>query len=70
MSWGGCDDLFTGFTFEFPLTDDGAMYLLNEDDNSVIQDNEYGIVYEAVFKSESKDKIDKIKMLWETMEDE
>lgn len=54
------DDLFTGF-------DDGDVFnsILDENDKSTIDDNDYGIIYEAVFKSEDKSKIEKIQKEWE-----
>ena len=60
-------DLFTGFDFDFSEFEGE---ILNEKDNSVITDNDDGVIYEAVFKSENKSKIDKIKELWEGLADE
>ena len=59
------DDLFTGF-------EDGDIFntVLNEADNSVIEDNDYGVIYEAVFKSEDEGKIQKIKEAWEKISGE
>lgn len=59
-------DLFTGFDFDnIPSLD-----VLNEKDNDVIDENEEGVTYEAVFRSMNKDKIDRIKEMWDAMEDE
>lgn len=59
-------DLFTGFDFDnIPSLD-----ILNEKDNDVIDENEEGVTYEAVFRSMNKDKIDRIKEMWDAMEDE
>lgn len=60
------EDFFTGFDFGDILNFD----VLNEDDNSIIEDNENGVTYEIVFRSENKDKIEKIKTMWETIENE
>mgnify|MGYP002525861623 CR=1 FL=1 len=59
-------DLFTGFTFD-ELED---LKILDEKDNSLIQENTYGNIYEVVFKSEDEAKIDRIQKLWEEMSDE
>lgn len=58
------DDLFTGF-------EDAENFesILDEKDKSVIDDNEYGVMYEAVFRSEDAGKIERIKELWETLEE-
>ena len=58
-------DLFTGFD-----TSDFFDDTLDESDNSVISNNESGVVYEVVFKSESADKIDRIREAWEKMDNE
>ena len=59
-------DLFTGFDFD----DLPSMQVMDEKDNDVIDENEDGVTYEAVFRSMNKCKIDKIKEIWETLEDE
>lgn len=59
-------DIFTGFTFD-EMED---LKLLDEKDNSIIQDNEFGNIYEVVFKSEDEAKIDKIQKIWEEMDNE
>ena len=56
---------FTGFDMD--LKDFG---LLDETDSTPITDNDDGLTYEVVFRSENKDKIEKIKMLWDNLEDE
>lgn len=58
-------DWFTGFDMD--LKDFG---LLDEKDNTPVTDNEDGLTYEVVFRSENKDKIEKIKMLWDNLDDE
>lgn len=59
----GLDDLFTGFDLEGIFDAD----VLNENENSAIEENEYGVAYEAVFRSMDKSKIEQIKLLWEEM---
>lgn len=59
-------DLFTGFDFD----NISSLDVLNEKDNDVIDENEEGVTYEAVFRSMNKDKIDRIKEMWDAMEDE
>lgn len=48
----------------------GGAEILNERDNSLITDNDFGTMYEVVLRSESKSKIDRIKELWETLSDD
>lgn len=62
----GFDDIYTGFSIE----DIDELNLLDEKDNSIITNNEYGNIYEVVFKSEDESKIDKIQKLWEELNDE
>lgn len=62
----GLDDLFTGFD----LSGLDNMTVLDEKENSVIEDNEYGLTYEVVLRSEDKAKIEKIKAVWDAMENE
>ena len=62
----GLDDLFTGFD----LSELDNMKVLDEKENSVIEDNEYGLTYEVVLRSEDKAKIEKIKAVWDAMENE
>jgi len=57
------DDLFTGFEFS-----DIFDYTMDEKDNDAILDNEEGIIYEAVFKSEDEEKIKRIKEAWENLQ--
>lgn len=57
-------DLFTGFDIaELPEMD---VFAENGKDNKLTAD-EVGAMYEVVFKSESKEKIDRIKAVWEEM---
>lgn len=60
------EDLFTGFDFEKILDLD----VLNESDNSTIEENESGVTYEIVIRSSDKTKIEKIKKIWEEMSDD
>lgn len=53
-------DLFTGFD-ESDLFDN----VLDENDRDAVLENDVGVVYEIVFKSEDKSKIDKIIAEWE-----
>lgn len=55
-------DLFTGFDVG-DLFDD----TLDESDASPVTDNDIGVVYEVVFKSEDPGKIDRIWEIWETV---
>lgn len=59
------DDLFTGFDIS-EIFDNS----IDEAYNSILQENTAGVVYEVVFKSESAEKIDKIRELWEKIDDE
>lgn len=58
-------DLFTGFEL-------GGVFdsTLDESDKATIENNEYGVIYEAVFKSDSKEKLEKLQKIWEGMQDE
>lgn len=58
-------DWFTGFDFDLKDFD-----VLDEKDSTPITDNEDGLTYEVVFRSESKEKIEKIKLIWDEMADE
>lgn len=57
---------YTGFTFQ----DLEQLSLLDEKDNSIIESNMFGNIYEVVFKSEDEEKIDRIQKIWEEMENE
>ena len=59
------DDLFTGFDISETFNE-----LLDEKDNSVIEENTDGVVWRAVFESENKSKIEKINELWEGLDGE
>lgn len=54
-------DMFTGFD----LGDIMNLDILNEKDNEPLENNEYGTMYEIVFRSEDKKKIEEIKDAWE-----
>lgn len=59
------DDMFTGFDMS-ELFDD----TLDEAVKSVLAENEAGVVYEIVFKSEDAEKIDRIREAWEKISNE
>ena len=59
------DDLFTGFDISETFSE-----LLDEKDNSVMEENTDGVVWRAVFESENKSKIEKINELWEGLDGE
>lgn len=54
-------ELYTGFDY----TNFSDAMVLDEGNNGVVKDNSDGVYYEVVFKSDSKEKIEKIKELWE-----
>jgi hypothetical protein len=56
-------DLFTGFDFG----DLDGLDVLNEKDNSAVEDNEDGVTYEVVCRSMSRERVEKIQKLWEEM---
>ena len=60
------EDLFTGFD----LSNFSDLGIMDEKDNSVIENNKDGLMYEVVFRSANKDKIDSIKLIWDGMDDE
>lgn len=56
------DDIFTGF-------DLGSIgEELKENELDALKENEYGLQYEIKFQSDNKEKIEKIKELWEGMD--
>ena len=59
------EDLFTGFEL-------GGLFdnTLDESDKAAIENNDFGVMYEAVFKSDSKEKLDKLQKVWEDMQNE
>ena len=59
------DDLFTGFDVSELFND-----TLDEVCREVLENNEAGVIYEVVFKSESAARIDRIREIWETMDNE
>lgn len=59
------EDLFTGFETS-ELFDD----TLDEAVNAILAENEPGVVYEVVFKSEDAEKIDRIREAWEKIVNE
>ena len=54
-------DMFTGF--DLPKLE--GLGVLDETDNAVIEENEYGVTYEIVIRSEDKEKIAEIKKIWD-----
>lgn len=59
-------ELYTGFEYT-SFADAGE---LDEGKNGVITENTDGVYYEVVFKSENKEKIERIKEIWESLDDE
>lgn len=61
----GDDSLFTGFEL-------GGLFdnTLDESDKAAVENNEFGVMYEAVFKSDSKEKLERLQKYWEDMQDE
>lgn len=59
------DDLFTGFDTS-EIFDDS----LDETVNKVLTENEAGVIYEIVFKSEHPERIERIREVWEAMGNE
>jgi len=59
------DDLFTGFDVSDFFND-----TLDETANAVITENETGVIYEVVFKSEDEGKIARIREAWEKIANE
>lgn len=59
------DALFTGFEL-------GGLFdnTLDESDKAAVENNEFGVMYEAVFKSDSKEKLEQLQNYWEGMQDE
>lgn len=59
------EDLFTGFEL-------GGLFdnTLDESDKATIENNDIGVMYEAVFKSDSKEKLDRLQKIWEDMQNE
>lgn len=62
---GISDGLFTGFEFG-----DIFDHTLDESDRSAIDGNVFGVMYEATFRSEDPDKIQKLQEIWDGMNDE
>ena len=62
----GIDDaLYTGFEI-------GGVFdnTLDENEKTTVDANEYGVMYEATLRSESKEKIEKIQKIWDEMQNE
>lgn len=60
----GLDDIFTGF-------EEGDVFndLLDESDNSVLEENEYGVEYSITFKSCNREDIDAAISSWKGLFD-
>lgn len=58
------DDFFTGFELG------GLFDFLDEGENAPVEDNQAGVIYEVVFKSEDKEKISEILDQWKMIADE
>lgn len=56
-------DWFTGFDFG----DLDGLDVLNEKDNSAVEDNEDGVTYEVVCRSMNRERVEKIQKIWEEM---
>ena len=59
------DDIFTGFE-GFDL--DGEV--LNEKESKLLNDDDFETMYEVVFRSPDSAKIERIKHLWEEIDEE
>ena len=57
------DDLFTGFDLG-GLFDD----VLDENDNTPIEENTAGVTYEITARSESREKIEELQRVWDEMQ--
>lgn len=59
------DNLFTGFEL-------GDLFdnTLDESDKTTVNENEFGVMYEATFRSESKEQIEKLQSIWDKMQNE
>lgn len=62
----GLEDFFTGFNMDGLM--DGSMEL-DESDNSPLLDNEEGVMFEVTFRSMDSTKIDRIKEMWESLDE-
>lgn len=56
-------DWFTGFDF----AELDGLDVLNEKDNSAVEDNEDGVTYEVVCRSMNRERVEKIQKIWEEM---
>ena len=56
-------DVFTGFDLG-DIFDD----TLDESDNTPVEENESGVTYEIVVRSSDREKIERLKSLWEQVE--
>jgi hypothetical protein len=56
-------DIFTGFEKSELFEDIKIVEVLDEEDNSVLDDNKSGVIYEVSFKTQNRKLIEKIKEL-------
>lgn len=56
------DDLFTGF-----VTSDLFSDILDENDNSVLEDNDKGVTYEVVYKTQSRERAEEARGLCDAL---
>ena len=59
------DDIFTGFELGGIFDD-----TLDENDNKPVEENERGVTYEIVVRSEDRKKIERLQELWEQVQNE
>ena len=59
------DDIFTGFELGGIFDD-----TLDENDNKPVEENEKGVTYEIVVRSEDRKKIERLQELWEQVQNE
>lgn len=59
------EDVFTGFE-GFSID----AQVLNEKETSLLNEDDFDTMYEVVFRSKSSDKIEKIKIMWEELDEE
>lgn len=59
------DELFTGFEL-------GGLFdnVLNESDHAAIDENMFSLIYEATFRSDSKEKLEQLQKMWDGINNE
>lgn len=58
----GLDDMFTGFELGGVFDNTSE---LDENDKTPVHENEKGVTYEVVFRSGDREKVERIKAIWE-----